>query len=453
MNRCISIIMGVFALAALVGPDAPAGGLGVGVARAQQGVSGEPGGSGLEGLSGFEVIFKRHYPDLDCRDAPTVLNGSGITCMYTVTELPYGDDRTWEVRNNSRMNRPRGEMNRTFPTMGDVRFLFSLSGLDMSDILRHDELLAAGERSTLLGILTRLIDPKMDKHNKKSLEGFDPTLCLNDAGDHVFDLRIDESVLADILGKEHLFHKGRYEKYRSELMQYLADHPRLSDLHVGIGNSFFAEGDLAQAMRWYASGLAANPLNPMLEYSMSFCHPMNGETDRAIESLIASIFACRNNMFSWMALEELLSEQGKRIMDRRFKNMVIVDVERTTISISKSVSPGVMLPWLYYGAAEIASEHDRGRRWGSFGNWKREAVELYRVAHLLGKYVILKGEGTDTYDPFLESLESIYRNGYLQEYVLFDKITPYDQYYLISVLPEDGKLKMRAYFDRFIISG
>ena len=83
--------------------------------------------------------------------------------------------------------------------------------------------------------------------HKKDLEGYDPILCINDARNHVYRLQIDKAVLKDIESKERLFHDGRYEKYRAELMEFLAEYPKMSDLHVGIGNSFFTEGKLEKA--------------------------------------------------------------------------------------------------------------------------------------------------------------------------------------------------------------
>ena len=454
MNHSRSTVASIFAALVLSLTLTPASDFtAVGDAHAQPDPDNEAGAPGFEGESGFDIIFHRHYPGLECRDAPTVLNGSGITVRYGIIEFPYGDDRTWEIKYRRLQNRPRGEMIKTFPTLADMRYLLSLSDLDMSEILKYDELLAAGNHAELLAILTRLIDPRMDKYNRKELEGFDPNLCVNDARNFVYSLRLDESVLDDIRDKKRLFHRGEYEKYRSDLMDYLDEYPKMSGLHEGIGNSFFAEGNLEKAREWFTKGLSANPLNPMLEYSLAFCHLMEGDVGNAIESLIASIFACRNNMLSWLALEHLLAERGQRIADRRFKNMTLVDAEGGNIWISKSVSPGVIEPWLYYGAAEIATEHERGRRFGNFGNWKAEVVDYYRVAHLLGKYMLLKGENGNTYDPYLESLESIYRSGLLKEYVLFDKVAPYMQYYLISILPEDDRLRLREYFDRYIISG
>ena len=182
--------------------DLGSGHLGIAAALAQQSAADGAGTTGIEGLSGFEIIFKRHYPDLECKDAPTVLNGSGITCQYGVVDMPFRDDRTWEVRNNRIQNRPRGEMIKTFPTMNDMKYLLSLSDLDMSDILKYNELLTSGNREELISAFTRLINPKMDKYNKKEIEGYDPNHCINDARNYIYNLRIEDSVLDDVRGKQ-----------------------------------------------------------------------------------------------------------------------------------------------------------------------------------------------------------------------------------------------------------
>ncbi len=86
-----------------------------------------------------------------------------------------------------------------------------------------------------------------------------------------------------------------------------------------------------------------------------------------------------------------------------------------------------------------------------FDTWKLEKFELYKIAHLLGMYMYQKEQVDAAHDPYLESLEAIYREGYLRQYVIFDKIAPYTRYYLTSTMSADDKKKLRQYIDRFVI--
>jgi len=424
---------------------------GIKMARAQSKSGSEVDSYESSDSSAFEMIFNQHYPDISCKDAPSVLSGQGITCRYSIIELPTRDDGKIQISGGKRTPRSPTRLIRVLPTITDAREILALTGLDMMDIMEYGALSAVGDRDRLIAILTRLIEPKMDKHNKMALEGYDPRLCVNATGDHIYHLDIPSDKMEDIKGSVKLFHAGRYAEYRERLEEHLSEYPNLSYLYVGIGNAYFAEGDLVQAQQQYRKGASANPMNPMLGYSMAFCHLANGDASKAIEALTGSVMTCRNNMLAWLALDCLLSGQGGGVVDRRFRNRTYVAVDLARIWVDKGVPPRLLEPWLYYAAAEIATEHQRSGIWNGFEAWDLEAIEFYKVAHLLGMYIIQKHKNDAIYDPYLETLESIYEAGYLRQYVLFDKIAPYAQYQRISTMPMAEKQKMRQYIDRFVI--
>ncbi len=428
----------------------------IGIPAATEAMARSDSGKDLEGLQGggsstIEIIFHEAFPELKVGDAPTILNGQGITCRYAVAELPSRDDRTWNLAGKSHTRRAETEQLRRLPTIANARELLDLSGLDMRDIQDYRKLVENGDRDQLIALLTRYIEPNMDKYNKMAVEGYDPVLCINEARDYVFKLEISESELDHIRGTYSLFYAGRYEEFRNKMEAYLGSYPDLSYIHVAIGNAYFAEGDLDHARQWYRRGASANPLNPMLGYSMAFCHLAEGNVSGAIEALIGSIVVCRNNLLAWMALNCLLPEQGGRIMDRRFKNRTYVEADQAQIWLDKSIPERLHDPWLYYAAAEIATKHPRCATWYGFDHWDLEAIEYYKVAHLLGVYLVLKRRDAGLHDPYLSGLESIYRAGYLRQYVLFDKIAPYAQYYRTSTLPPREKAKLREYIDKFVV--
>ncbi len=307
--------------------------------------------------SAFELIFKQSYPNIRCQDAPSILNGLGITIRYSVMELSTRYEKTWRFSGKGFERRTPTDLFKASPTIADGRQLLALSGLDMMDIMQHEELTAAGERDRLVALLTTFINPKLDKYNRMALEGYDPRMCINASRDHVYQLDIDSGKLNDIRKSAKLFRAGRYEEYRAKLQEYLQDYPSLSYLHVGIGNSYFAEGDLMRAQQWYRQGALANPMNPMLGYSMAFCHLVNGDVPLAIEALTGSVMICRNNLFSWLALDCLLSGEGGRVIDQRFRNRT--RAAGAMIWVDKGVQPRLLESWLYYGAAEIAINHQR----------------------------------------------------------------------------------------------
>lgn len=66
-------------------------------------------------------------------------------------------------------------------------------------------------------------------------------------------------------------------------------------------------------------------------------------------------------------------------------------------------------------------------------------------------YLASKSKDESVFDPYLEDLSSIFEAGYLRQYVLFDKIAPYSQYFRVATLPEAERAQMRRYVDRFVI--
>lgn len=399
----------------------------------------------------FEEIFNDQYARLNGRDAPTALNGMGITCRYAFAELMTSDDRRWQSVGGHFMERSPTERIRHLPTLDNARELMALAGLDMTEIMRFQELNKDGDRPALIAILAKYIDPKMDKYNRAALEGYDPALCLNATRDHVFRIDISEQTLDQIRGRVKLFHAGRHAEYRDRLEDYLRAYPNLSYLHVEIGNAYFAEGDLVAAEQWYDKGASVNPLNPMLAYSRAFCHLARGDAAAAVESLTESVMTCRNNFLAWLALDCLLSARGGRICDHRFQNRTDIIVDTATIIVDKRQTQNVLEPWLYYAAAELATKHPRCRTWCGFDSWDLEAIEYYKIAHLLGMYLASKSKDESVFDPYLEDLSSIFEAGYLRQYVLFDKIAPYSQYFRVATLPEAERAQMRRYVDRFVI--
>jgi tetratricopeptide (TPR) repeat protein len=319
----------------------------------------------------------------------------------------------------------------------------------MKEIMGYRALAEAGDREGLIALLTRYIDPRMEKHNRMVVEGYDPRLCINKSGDYVFDLAMEPGDLNDIKDTVKLLHKGRYGKYRAKLKEHLQDYPNLSYLHVGIGNSHFAEGDLAAAQQWYRQGASANPMNPMLGYSMAFCHLAAGDEARAIEALIGSVTVCRNNLLAWLALDCLLSAQGGRVIDQRFRNRTYTGWDGV-VMVDEGVPPRMVESWVYFGAAEIAINSRRSELLDVFDTWDIEEFELYKLAHLLGMYVIQKGEPGGIRDSYLENLLTIHEEGYLKQYVLFEMIAPYTRYHLTSTASPEDKRMLREYIDRFV---
>lgn len=401
--------------------------------------------------SPFEAIFNQRFAALRAEDAPTVLEAAGIEVTYNVIELPTRDDRAWTWDGTGRRERSATEQLRQLPTTEHAAELLALSGLDMREILGAEALRAAGDRAAMVALLAKYIEPRMDKHNRKSLEGYDPALCLNATRDRVYRLDVPERDLDAIRASVKLFHAGRHADYRAELEKWLAKYPGLSYLHVAIGNSHFAEGDLARAEQWYRQGATANPLNPMLGYSMAFCRLAEGDAPRAIEALTGSVIACRNNMLAWLALECLLPGQGGVARDHRFRNRVIVAPVVAHITVDKVGTQHVLEPWLHYGAAELVTAHERSRTEKGFDTWDLEAIEYYKVAHLLGMYLVQKSRDPDTADATLEFMLSVLEAGYLPQYVLYEKIAPYTQYHRVAALPEPDRARMREYIDRYVI--
>lgn len=352
--------------------------------------------------SPFEAIFNQRFAALRAEDAPTVLEAAGIEVTYNVIELPTRDDRAWTWDGTGRRERSATEQLRQLPTTEHAAELLALSDLDMREILGAEVLRAAGDRAALVALLAKYIEPRMDKHNRKSLEGYDPALCLNATRDRVYRLDVPER-------------------------------------------------DLARAEQWYRQGATANPLNPMLGYSMAFCRLAEGDAPRAIEALTGSVIACRNNMLAWLALECLLPGQGGVARDHRFRNRVFVAPVVAHITVDKVGTQHVLEPWLYYGAAELVTAHERSRTEKGFDTWDLEAIEYYKVAHLLGMYLVQKARDPDTADATLEFMLSVLEAGYLPQYVLYEKIAPYTQYHRVAALPEPDRTRMREYIDRYVI--
>ncbi len=399
--------------------------------------------------SAFELIFNQHYPDIYCKDAPRMLKEMGITCRYSIIEMRTRYNKRWRFAGKGFERRLPKEQLITPPTIADGRELLALSGLNMMDILDYKALIAAGDRDGLFALLARYIDPKMDKYNRMAVDGYDPEMCINATRDHVYSLDIESGTLNDIRKSAKLFHTGRYEEYRVKLQEYLPEYPNLSYLHVGIGNSYFAEGDLVRAQQWYRKGASANPLNPMLGYSMAFCYLANGDGPKAIEALTGSVVTCRNNLLAWVALECLLSDEGGRVIDRRFRDRTYA--RGTHIWVDKGVQPRLVESWLYYAAADIVINNKRTELQTVFDTWDIEEFEFYKVAHLLGMYIFQKQEVGAASDPYLEALVAIYQAGYLRQYVLYDKIAPFTRYHLTSTMSEKEKQELRDYIDRFVI--
>jgi len=398
----------------------------------------------------FERAFHELYPQLPCRDAPTVLHELGLICRYSIVEFGTQYGKRWRFAGKRGERHTPTDRLEPPPTAADARQLLALSGLDMDEILQYRELGAADRRDELVALLTRYIEPDMDLTNRKSLEGYDPAMCINEAGDHVYRLDVDEGVLNDVRRAAHLLHAGRHDDYRKRLLELLAEHPRLSLIHVGLGNSYFAQGDLAQAQQWYRRGAAANPMNPMLGYSMAFCFLAQGDADRAIDSLTRAFMVCRTNVLVWLALDTLLTAEGGRAVDLRFRDRTYVTPGLELVRVEKGMPPGIVECWLYYGAAEIALNHSRGELMTVFDGWDIQECEAYKVIHLLGRYLMQKRMSNPAYDPYLESLREIYDSGYLKEYVLFEMIAPYTRYYLTSLLTGEDEQKLRRYVERYV---
>jgi tetratricopeptide (TPR) repeat protein len=401
--------------------------------------------------SPFELIFNQQHAALNAQDAPTILEGMGITCTYSVAELPTRDDGNWKIVGTSVTERSPTEQLRMLPTSENAAELLALTGLDMREILRCRELQAAGDRAGLIALLAKYIEPRMDKYNRKSVEGYDPTLCLNASGDRVYRLDITEGKLDEIRASVKLFHAGRYTEYRARLEKYLKEYPNLSYLHASIGNAYFAEGDLAGAEQWYRQGASANALNPMLGYSMAFCRLAEGDEAGAIEALTGAVIACRNSLLAWLALDCLLPGQGGSTYDHRFRNRTYVGVNSAHITVDKVPSQNVLDPWLYYGMAELVTQHARSGAWQGFDTWDLEALEYYKISHLLGMYYVQKSRAPESYDQDLEYLQNVFEAGYLPQYVLFEKIAPYTQYYRVAAQSSAGQLRMREYVERYVI--
>lgn len=402
--------------------------------------------------SPFEFIFNQRFAALQAEDAPTVLEKCGIEVTYSVAALPTRDDRNWQWSGNSMRERSETEQLRMLPTTEHAAELLALSGLDMREIQGAEALRAAGDRAAMVALLAKYIEPRMDKHNRKALEGYDPALCLNAARDRAYRLDIPERDLEAIRASVKLFHAGRHADYRARLEEWLARYPQLSYLHVALGNSCFAEGDLARAEQWYRQGASANPLNPMLGYSLAFCRLAEGDAPRAIEALTGSVMACRNNMLAWLALECLLPGQGGQVRDHRFRNRVLVNPAAAHITVDAVAAQSALEPWLYCGAAELVTGHDRSRQEKGFDQWDLEAIEYYKLSHLLGMYLVQKAKDPATGDPGLDFLQMVFEEGYLPQYVLYEKIAPYAQYHRVAVLPEPERARLREYIDRYVIS-
>jgi tetratricopeptide (TPR) repeat protein len=412
-----------------------------------------PGAGTVEDVdtSIVDRIFSENFPALNGRNASTILNSTGLDCTYYIAELGTRDDRTWDYDGRSFTQRSTTEQMRNLPTIENAKELLALSGLDMAEILQFDALSKAGDRAAMLALLTKYIEPDMDKYNRKDVEGYDPALCLNPSRDRVYRLDITDAKLTEIRNCARLFAAGRYADYRKKIEGYLAAYPHLSLLHVAMGNACFAEGDLDGAERWYRQGASANPLNPMLGYSMAFCHLARGGAARAVEALTGAVMMCRNNLLAWLALDCLLPGQGGQIVDHRFKNRTLVAAESARIAVDKGQTQKVLEPWLWYAAAEIVTEHSRSRTAHGFDTWDLEAIETYKIAHLLGVYMQQKSVDPTAYDPDLDTLQDIYESGFLRQYIIYDRIAPYGQYFRVAVLPEPEKAKMRQYVDRYVV--
>lgn len=404
-----------------------------------------------EAVSPFRWIFNKQFASLNAEDAPTILKGMGITGTYSVAVLPTRDDGTAKMVGMSLTERSPTEQLRMLPTTENAAELLALSGLDMREILRWEELRNAGDRAGLVALLTKYIEPRMDKHNRKAVEGYDPTMCLNPTGDRAYRLDITEGDLARIRSAVKLFHAGRYAEYREQLAKHLDEYPNLSYLHVAIGNAHFAEGNLAEAEQWYRRGASANALNPMLGYSMAFCRLAEGDAPGAIEALTGAVITCRNSMLAWLALECLLPGQNGRTQDHRFRNRTYVDINRAHVTVDRVPAQNVLEPWLYYGMAELVTQHSRSGAWHGFDSWDLEAIEYYKISHLLGMYLVQKADGVQAYDQDLEFLQGVFEAGYLPQYVLFEKIAPYTQYHRVMAQPAAGRARMREYVERYVV--
>ncbi len=386
----------------------------------------------------FDTIFAEGYPHLHCPNAPTLLNELGVKVMYRFGVLPL--HATWNTREDEV---------RSLPTLSDAFDMLALSGLDMREILKYKELLARDDRRGLITLLGKYLEPDLDKHNLRALEGYDPALCVNAGRDHVFRIAIDDAALEKIRGASRLYHSGRYTEYRAKLQTYLQQYPNLSLLHVAMGNACFAEGDLAGAAQWYRQGASANPANPMLGYSMALCHLADGNTDAAIDALTAAVTTCRTNLLSWMALDCLLPTVGGQLVDNRFRPRVVPIAD--VLVVEKGSAEKVLLPWLYYGAAAMVIWDERTRWPRGINTWDLEAVEYYKIAHLLGAYMVQKRRDPELFDPALERIRNVYEAGLLRQFVLYEVITPYRQGQRLVLLRGDEQAKMRDYIDRFVV--
>ncbi|HRX50618.1 MAG TPA: tetratricopeptide repeat protein [Candidatus Krumholzibacteria bacterium] len=399
-----------------------------------------------EDLSIFDVLVRTHCPGLDLPDAPTILKESGLTLEYVWGKLPYDERPRPTLRGSRLARRSPLDLNLAFVEMSDVQALLRIAGLDMRRLVADDP----EERRAALAAL---IDPKMDRINKDQILGYDPRLCLNDDGSRVYLLDVDDAVLKDLQRAERLYQRGEHQEYRARLLALLADHPRFSALHVGLANSFFAEGETGQARQWLAQGIRSNPLNPMLHYSLAFCHLADGRRDEAVDALVESVLTCRTNMLSWCALDVVLGADGRRAVDRRFRNHTSVDPNSSLVGLDMGLSRDMRDPWLYYAAASVAVDHERSLHLADFDACDMVDRETYRLLHLLGCYLVLRSQKPDLYDAGLESLEVIRKAGFLREYVIFDRIAPYTQYARTATLTAEGRSQLREYVLRFGISG
>lgn len=103
--------------------------------------------------------------------------------------------------------------------------------------------------------------------------------------------------------------------------------------------------------------------------------------------------------------------------------------------------------------AELVTQHARSGAWQGFNlAWDLEALEYYKISRTcFGMYYVQKSRAPESYDQDLEYLQNVFEAGYLPQYVLFEKIAPYTQYYRVAAQSSAGQLRMREYVERYVI--
>jgi len=262
-------------------------------------------------------------------------------------------------------------------------------------------------------------------------------------------------VVFDIASEQH--HVDDFEAARRLYLQMLALEPEFGRGYLAIGDTYFDERRIADAVPWYFQAIGHDSTDYLAWRALAVTFLALDDPVSAKEAAIWAVLYNYHDADSWDLLRRVGRELGFTVAPARLSKRVDVRHERdgsVSVAVDSSIGDLAKISWLGYAFVRAVWQYE-----GRFEARNRSATDYFttfeeQLEAMASLAAVWSSEPLDSMErnADLDRLTRITDTGYLGEYILFEELAAHDPD-IVALLSPSQLHRVKQYIERFVIRG